>query len=107
MPPKSDPLLPYSREVKKTDEHGRAVSEEYDIPLNAKKKVLEMLYPFNGCPKLTETRFDLHAGKKFVVADFKVVRENDTDYLVSPYYYESGGTVIDWMPASFEDENTA
>lgn len=39
--------------------------------------------------------------------EFKVVREGGRNYLVSPYYYESGGTMIDWMPADFGDEEKA
>jgi hypothetical protein len=44
---------------------------------------------------------DLHAGKKFLIKDFRVTWEHGMNYLVSPYYPESGGTVIDWM-----DENS-
>jgi hypothetical protein len=99
-----DTPLSFPREVKKTDKRGRPTSEEYIIPMNAKKKVLEMLYPFKGVPDLNEMRYDLHEGRKFRIVDFKVVREDEMNYLVSPYYYESGGSVIDWMPAHFDDE---
>ena len=102
MHPKADPLLPFPRHVRVTDAQGR-VSEEYDIPHNAKKKVLQEMYLFQDCPDLNDTLFDLHEGKKFKVVDFKVVREGGRNYLVSPYYYKSGGTVIDWMPAPFGD----
>jgi hypothetical protein len=66
--------------------------------------VLQKLYLFQDCPKLNAIRCDLHAGKKFRVVDFKVVREGGMNLLVSPYYYESGGTVIDWVPASWANE---
>ena len=36
-----------------------------------------------------------HEDKKFKVKEFCVTREN---MLVSPYYFKSGGTVIDWWP---------
>ena len=107
MPPTHDPLLPFPRKVKQTDKRGRPVSEEYDIPLNAKKKILERLYPFHNCPNLDEELYDIHEGRKFVVADFKVVREYDMNLLVSPYYYSSGGSVIDWVPPEFGDEEKA
>jgi hypothetical protein len=41
--------------------------------------------------------YDLHADKMFVVREFRVTWEHGMNYLVSPYYPESGGTVIDWM----------
>jgi hypothetical protein len=41
--------------------------------------------------------YDLHADKTFIVKDFLVTWEHGMNYLVSPYYAESGGTVIDWM----------
>ena len=106
MNPNSDPLLPFPRRVVIADENGRALSEEYDIPVNAKKKVLQEMYLFEDCPALDELLCDLHAGKQFAVVEFKVVRERDMNLLVSPYYYESGGTVIDWVPADWANEET-
>ena len=103
MHPDDNLPLPFPRHVRVRDERGRT-SEEYDIPLNAKKKVLQEMYLFQDCPDLSDILFDLHAEKKFKVVDFKVVREGGRNYLVSPYYYESGGTMIDWMPADFGDE---
>ena len=102
----TEPPLRFPRIVKETDPHGRPLSEEYDIPLNAKQQVLEQLYPFEGCPDLSEILYDLHEGRTFRVVDFKVVREHERNWLVSPYYYSSGGSVIDWVPPSFaEDED--
>jgi hypothetical protein len=103
MRTEADLPLPFPRHVRVTDERGR-VSEEYDIPLHAKKKVLREMYLFEDCPRLTDTLCDLHADKNFTVVDFKVVREGGRNYLVSPYYYESGGTLIDWVPADFGDD---
>jgi hypothetical protein len=96
--------LNFPREVRVRDARGRPVSEEYVIPLNAKKAVLDRLSPFVEKPELTEELFDLHEEKKFLVADFKVVRENGLNLLVSPYYYSSGGTIIDWVPADWADD---
>lgn len=72
--------------------------EEYDIPMNQKAAVLKKLYPFDPVPKMDDVMFDLHAEKTFRVSDFRVVRDGGMNMLVSPYYPESGGTVIDWMP---------
>jgi hypothetical protein len=70
--------------------------DEFIIPEEEKKLVLEQLYPFSPIPKLTDVFFDLHADKTFIVKDFRVTWEHDVNYLVSPYYPESGGTVNDW-----------
>jgi len=77
--------------------------EEYVIPDDKKAEVLKELYIFDPVPALDEERFDLHSGKKFVIRDFRVTREEGQNFLVSPYYEEGGGTVIDWMPAEAGD----
>ncbi len=97
----TEPPLHFPRIIRETDPHGQPASEEYDIPLNAKPHVLRQLYPFVGCPELSEILYDLHEGRTFRVADFKVVREHGRNWLVSPYYYASGGSVIDWVPPDF------
>jgi hypothetical protein len=71
--------------------------EEFIIPEEDKEIVLAQLYPFAPIPKLTDILYDLHADKTFVVRDFRVTWEHGMNYLVSPYYPESGGTVIDWI----------
>ena len=71
--------------------------EEFLIPEEDKEIVLAQLYPFSPIPQLTDVLYDLHADKTFVVKDFRVTWELGMNYLVSPYYPESGGTVIDWM----------
>ena len=71
--------------------------EEFIIPDEDKEIVLEQLYPFTPIPKLTDEVEDLHSGKKFLIKDFRVTWEHGMNYLVSPCYPESGGTVIDWV----------
>jgi hypothetical protein len=73
--------------------------EEYIIPDTKKEAVLKKLYPFIPVPSLDQEMFDIHSERKFLVRDFFVTREGGMNMLVSPYYYESGGTVIDWIPA--------
>ena len=75
------------------------------IPDDQKQAYLEEHYPFESVPELSERRHDLHADKDFVVRDYKLVREDGVNYIVSPYYYESGGTVIDWMPSHDSDDS--
>ncbi len=78
--------------------------EEYIIPDEDKAEVLKQLYLSDPVPSLDEKKYDLHAGKMFVVRDFRVTREHNRNWLVSPYYYEAGGTVIDWLPPEFADD---
>ena len=96
-------LLPYPLVERRTI--SGVVSEEYEIPEEDRAAVLEQMYPFEGVPDLDEERLDIHCEKRFRVRDFKVVRESGLNYLVSPFYYEGGGTVADWFPV--EDENDA
>ena len=75
--------------------NGKTV-EEFIIPDEDRELVLEQIYPFLPIPKLTDRMIDIHVDKEFLVKDFRVTWEHDMNYLVSPYYPEGGGTVIDW-----------
>jgi hypothetical protein len=77
--------------------------EEFIIPDEDRELVLAQLYPFSPIPKLTDEMYDIHAEKNFVVKDFRVTWEHGMNYLVSPYYPESGGTVIDWWDDNATD----
>jgi hypothetical protein len=79
------------------------VVEEYVIPEEQKEPVLEALYPFVPIPSMDEERLDLHSGKKFRIREFRVTREGGMNCLVSPYYEDGGGTVIDWFPPDADD----
>lgn len=96
-----EPRLPFPTRPLKV--HGGTV-EEYVIPAEKKGEVLKQLYPFEGVPSLDEEKFDLHEGKLFKVRDFRVTREHGMNFLVGPYYPKSGGSVIDWMPPEFADD---
>lgn len=101
-----DAVLSYPLVAKSTDAKGRPLIECYDIPVSDKAAVLKLLWPFGGKrPGLDEERFDLHAGKLFAVREFLVIRETGSNMLVSPFYFESGGTVIDWMPADWAEQS--
>ena len=80
--------------------------DEFIIPDEDRELVLEQLYPFSPIPKLTDVVYDLHADKTFVVRDFRVTWEHGMNYLVSPYYPESGGTVIDWVDEDWGNEES-
>ena len=71
--------------------------ERYVIPDEDKEKVLDVLYPFFNVPGMDEERVDVHTGKTFKNKDYIVTREGNGNFLVSPYYAEAGGTVLDWV----------
>lgn len=73
------------------------VIEEYIIPDELKEEVLKLLYPFIPVPSLDDEMIDIHEDRTFIVKDYRVVRDGGMDMLVSPYYPNSGGSVIDWM----------
>ena len=93
---KHDEKLPFP--TRPLQVHG-AVVEEYIIPNDKRQELLEQLYLFTPVPSLDEEMYDIHEGELFRVGDYRVTWEDDQNLLVSPYYPESGGTVIDWMPA--------
>ena len=77
--------------------------ELYEIPYKMKATVLKALYPFIPKPSFEDEMYDIHADKKFFVKEFLVTREDGANFLVSPYYFESGGSVIDWEPVDPEE----
>ncbi len=98
---RGDPRLPFPTRPLKV---GDATVEEYVIPEDKKAEVLEQLYPFTPVPSLDAVMLDIHEDKTFTVREFRVTREGDENWLVSPYYPTSGGTVIDWWPEDEDDE---
>ena len=71
--------------------------EKYIIPDEDKQKVLDALYPFFDTPSLDADMLDLHTQKTFKVRNYIVTREGNGNFLVTPYYAEAGGTVLDWV----------
>ena len=71
--------------------------ERYVIPDADRQRVLDELYPFAEQPSLDDVLVDLHTDRPFRVRDFIVTREGDGNFLVTPYYAEAGGTVLDWV----------
>ena len=82
---------------------GSGYVAEYLIPADKKGEVLRKLYPFLPIPSLSDIMLDIHEEKLFKVGEFRVLRGNDMDWLVSPYFPSSGGTVIDWVYPDAED----
>jgi hypothetical protein len=88
-----DPPLPFPL---KTVGSAAGPVRIYEIPEDMKEEVLKRLFIFPPVPSLDDVMEDRHAEKRFRVRDFLVAREGQTNVLASPYYPESGGTVIDW-----------
>ncbi|HSA95801.1 MAG TPA: hypothetical protein VLJ16_07110 [Acidobacteriota bacterium] len=103
---KRGPVLPRLAYPTRTVGAGTGAIEEYIIPEEEKARVLDVLYPFEPVPRLTDLMFDLHEEKPFRVGEFRVLRGKSMDYLVSPYFFASGGTVMDWMPPDFKPGQT-
>ena len=78
----------------------------YDIPNDRKAEILEELYTFAPSPSMDDTLFDLHECRSFKVSDFMVVREDNSNFAVSPYYLHSGGTILGWIPMDRMEPNT-
>lgn len=91
-----EPLIPFPLRTVQTT---LGPVEVYEIPEDHKGAVLEKLYPGHSIPRLETMMEDIHAEKTFRVKEFMVTREGGMNVLASPYYLESGGTVIDWIPA--------
>jgi hypothetical protein len=84
---------------------GRQILDEYIIPDDKKLEVLQALYISDPLPALETEFFDLHEGKKFFARDYRVIWDQGRNWLMSPYYLSSGGSVIDWMPADFGESD--
>jgi hypothetical protein len=92
-----DPLLPYPLVTIPASSRSRSI-QRYEIPKMDRTKVLKRLWIYaESPPPLSATRFDLIAEKLFKVGEFVVIREFETNLLLSPH----GGSVIDWAPASW------
>jgi hypothetical protein len=83
---------------------GNRVVEEYIIPDDQRQWVLEALFLGEPAPSLDDVLYDLHEDKTFIVRQYRVTWEDGRNWLVSPYYPSSGGSVIDWLPADGADD---
>ena len=83
---------------------GEAI-EIYDIPQEQKEKVLRKMYPFQPVPSMDEVMFDIHEEKTFTVKDFMVMRDHNLNFLVSPYFCSSGGSVLDWISRQKDNDD--
>ena len=68
----------------------------YDIPDDKVKAVLDQLYFLEPIPDFEDMILDLHENKKFKFKESKIIREDGYNFIVSPYYPISGGTILDF-----------
>ena len=82
------------------------VVEEYVIPDGERGGVLEELYPFIGRPSLDDRMLDLHSDSVFTVRDFLAIREGSLNFIAAPKYAEAGGSVLDWIPVTADEDDS-
>ena len=71
----------------------------YDIPADQKRDVINSMDCMKRDVPLYDGIYtDIHSDKVVRGSELEVIRENDKNYVVSPHYNESGGTLIDLMP---------
>lgn len=87
---------PLSYPLKQLERQSGGPTQVYDIPERDKPSVLERLYFLEPVPKPGDVLIDLHEEKEFVFKDALVVREDGMNFIVSPYYLKSGGTLLDF-----------
>ena len=68
----------------------------------SKAAVFREVWPFYGCPALEDERFDIHENKVFVFRDAQIIRYKGRNLMVSPYYAQSGGMAVDFLPPESE-----
>lgn len=70
------------------------------IPPEKKYEVLASAYLFSPVPRPNDVLEDIHTGREFLFKDLLVVKNNDRVELETPFFWDGGGSVIDWVPAS-------
>jgi len=90
--------LNYPLKEVKSEQFG--VEFVYEIPEDKKEEVLEDLWPFTGIPSIDEVFIDIHEGQQFNLKDYMVIRFDTYNMIVSPWYFKSGGTVLDFIKPS-------
>lgn len=94
---RADPLPFPLKEVATSDGGTTCI---YDIPTDQKMAVIEQLYFLEPVPKEDAILLDLHSERRLMLKDAIVVREDGVNFIASPYYPESGGTLLDFAEES-------
>jgi hypothetical protein len=71
----------------------------YDIPAHQKRDIINSMdYAIREIPLYDGVYRDIHSEQVVKGCELEVIRDDDTNLVVSPYYNESRGTLIDMMP---------
>ena len=79
---------------------------QYVIPPEEKAAVIRKLWMFDGAERLDmdATYLDIHCNKTFKLRDAIITREDDCNFIMSPYYAEAGGTLLDMTLYTIEQQ---
>ena len=93
--------LPYGTEELDVRHGRKPLRYVGEIPENEKKALFRTLFAFADFPDMDEEMVDIHCDRTFRFRDAMIIFEpwNGYNYLVSPYYAESGGMAVDMAPA--------
>lgn len=88
--------LKYPTVWKQFQNHGYRF-RQYVIPPEEKAAVIRKLWMFDGAERLDmdATYLDIHCNKTFKLRDAIITREDGCNFIMSPYYPEAGGTLLD------------
>ena len=89
--------------LKLIDSRGDA---EYQIPAEELGKTLKMISPFDMDFSPDREYLDIHSAKIVKAKDLKIIRSHEINIIVSPFYAESGGTLVDLIDPDRMDENS-
>ena len=78
---------------------------QYVIPPEEKESVIRKLWMFDGAERLNmdATYLDIHCNKTFQLKDAIITREDGCNFIMSPYYAEAGGTLLDMTQYTADD----
>jgi len=91
------PSEPLAYPVRKTPMPDGTYEVEYVIPQEDKQRVLDELNRFERKLKAGDEAYCIHEEKTFRLDQCRVIRWNGRNFLVSPWYDKSGGTILDWQ----------
>ena len=74
-----------------------ADEEVYDIPANRIEEALKKSWIFTDIPSINDERLDIHEDSVFKLKDIQIIRYNNRNIICSPYYFKSGGTILDFI----------
>ena len=87
------PVLPYP--LTRVCLPNGTMEDMYNIPEDKVAEVVRSLWPFAPAPAVDKEFVDIHCDKQVKVSELKVIRHNNRNIVVSKYYQEAGGTVMD------------